>query len=180
MFWFIFVGVFAFFAVISFAMEGYLNTKGRSDGGWAFIGGIMVFLAMVCFVVGFGTSLYARSDQIENIENVRMYTAKAAVLEKKANELTTQFAGYLAETYPQFERDIFKQIAPDKVSLYMAKYPELKSSATLTTLVEQISKLQSDRYDQELKKQEVLKDLRFMPKNPWVIRSWIPPAPDEP
>ncbi|PIZ70616.1 MAG: hypothetical protein COY09_02535 [Candidatus Portnoybacteria bacterium CG_4_10_14_0_2_um_filter_39_11] len=145
-----------------------------AGGGIAF--SVATFILFVVFV--FGTMVqyaYQKSD----FEELRKIRASEVIYKDKAESLTKQFAGYLAEAYPQHERDIFKKISPDKVSFYMVKYPQLQTSQTLTALVAEISKLQGDYYGQQLKAQETLKNIRFRQVNPWFVNAVIPALPPD-
>jgi len=175
MFWF----VAALFCLIIMGACFAVSTRFSNGGedGWTIFGGFWAFFAIVAFVIGAFYSMSQRSDQIYDIESVKMYTVNTAILEKKADELTAQFTKDLAEIYPQLEKDIFKSISPDKVGIYLAKYPELQSSKTVMALVENISKLQTDRYNQELAQQGTLRDIRFRLNNPWAL-SWLIPRTD--
>lgn len=174
-----------FFVIAFFALSGlclwryrYLQKKDKNTG-WndgaqaaAWAGGIVLvvsFIATFCFYSG----------QVSDIENIQKYEQLEMIYDQKAKSLTAEFAKYLAETYPNFEKDIFKQISPEKVSLYVVKYPDLQSSKTLMTLVEQINQLQSDKYQQQINKAVVLKDMRFAVKNPWIYNSLIPRIPEK-
>jgi hypothetical protein len=129
----------------------------------------MLFLGLSLLFTGIGYS-----DQLSDIEEIKKIERFESIYKNKADTLTKQFAGYLAEMYPKYEKNIFDTIAPDKVSLYMVKYPDLKASATIMALVDNILKLQNDYYKCQLSKETTLKDMRFRVKNPWIFGGLIP------
>ena len=92
--------------------------------------------------------------------------------------MTRQFASYLATAYPQQEREIFNSISPDKIEIYLAKYPEIRSADTLMALVSEISKMQADRYQQKILREDAMKRLRLRQVDPWLIYWWIPTLPE--
>jgi hypothetical protein len=156
----------------------YLRCRHLEDDdlvtGWgcSFIASLVFVIALAgAHMITIGVNYYS---QIDDIESVKRYTNVEKIYQEKADALTTQFASYLAEAYPKHEKDIFNQIKPEKIGLYMVKYPELQASATFVALVGQIGKLQSDKYEQRVKKEEALKDIRVRIRNPWVFTSWLP------
>ena len=134
-------------------------------------------VSIIFLIILVGGTLISYSIQLSDIEELKKIKASETIYKSKAEALTRQFAGYLAEAYPKHERDIFTTIAPEKVSLYMVKYPELQSSQTFVALVAQISKMQNDYYGQQLKAQDILQDMRFRKVNPWTINRIIPEIP---
>jgi len=146
----------------------------NNDTDWE--GGAIVF--WFCAMLFLGASLVCTgisyTSQLDDFEEIKKIERFESIYKNKADTLTKQFAGYLAEMYPKYEKDIFNTIAPDKVSLYMVKYPDLKASATIMALVENILKLQNDYYACQLSKETTMKDMRFRMKNPWIFGGLIP------
>lgn len=129
-----------------------------------------VFVLAIGFVVS-TTEMY---NQINDFEDIKKFEKVGAIYRVKAEALTFEFTKHLADEYPKHERDIYEKIGPDQVTLYVVKYPELKASETLMALVEQINKLQSDVYDQQVKSEEALQRTRVRLRNPWNLRFIIP------
>lgn len=175
--------LFLYFALLMGVIAGIcfvvaITRKKKSEIDWAVGGGALsvISIALIAILLFFtACSVY---NQREDFEQVRKYAKLEVIYQVKAEALTVQFATYLAQAYPQHERDVFKSMSPGQISLYLVKYPELQASKTIVALVEQIAKLQNDRYDQQVKKEESLKDIRFRPHNPFVI-GWIVPAPPD-
>ena len=124
--------------------------------------------------MGLFASCIAWTDQISDFENVKKFQKIEAIYQKKANALTVEFAKHLAQTYPEHEKNIYEKISPDKVVMYFAKYPELRTSDTLVALVDHINKLQTDVYNQQIKTEEALKNTRYRLRNPWYLTFMIP------
>jgi len=138
-------------------------------GAWILsIIGIIILILSVFF-----TMLYY-SGQKSDYETLRKLKKCEAIYADKANSLTAQFKAYLAETYPQHERDIFDKVALNKPEVYLVKYPELRTIEGFMGLVGEIGKLQTDRYNQQIERERVLKNMRFAIKNPWIFYWWIP------
>lgn len=133
-----------------------------------------IIIAIILAVASIATSGVAWQEQINDFENIKKFEKVGAIYHVKAEALTIEFSKHLAEEYPKHERDIYEKISPDQVGVYLVKYPELKTSETLMALVEQINKLQSDVYDQQVKSEEALQRTRVRLRNPWALRFMIP------
>ena len=171
---FLFVaGFIAILAGLAFARYAILKAR-RNDNDWIAGGMIFTTIAVIVVMIGFVVSGVAWSDQISDFENIKKFQKVEVIYRAKAEALTAEFAKHLADAYPNHEKNIYDKISPDKVSLYLAKYPELKASETLVALVGHINKLQSAVYDQQIKVEQALKDTRFRLRNPWFFRFMIP------
>lgn len=144
--------------------EGFFMTS--------FIMGVIISLISVG-IMGLGT-IASYYGQINDIESLKQIDSVSIILKQKSDNLTAEFAGYLAKQYPELEKEIFKSISPDKVNAYLAAYPQIKSSETLMGLVNLINKLQGDYYDQKLKREETLKNIRVRLRDPMII-TWVIP-----
>lgn len=133
------------------------------------------FVACAAIVIASATvTLVSSSNQTWDNEKLIQLSQSKKIYQERAENLTKQFVNYLAEVYPNHEKDIYEKICPDNVDVYLAKYPELKSSETIIALVKQIRELNDDTYRQDLERAEVLCKMRFRPKNPWVIQWFMP------
>ena len=133
---------------------------------------------LVIFLLGSFASIFATADyyidQRRDFEEFKKVENVEIIYKKKAEVLTESFTAHLSGAYPDFEKGIFEEIKPNNVSVYLVKYPELKSSQTLMLLVEKINKLQDDIYDQQINKEKILKRIRFRTKNIWHWTYFIP------
>jgi hypothetical protein len=137
--------------------------------------GFTLFIVAIIIVVsGFICSLSVNSDQVSRSVELTKIEASEGIYRLKADNLTKQFASYLAENYPKYEKDIYSRIEPGKLDLYMVKYPELQTHKTLTELVKQIRDLQDKIYEQQLARVQVIGDMRFAVLDPWVYQ-WVMP-----
>lgn len=163
-------------AVIVFIIAGVFIVISRLANDSEWMAGCRIFSVVGLVAVGFAIfmTLDEYSSQRSEYEEVIKLTNCEMIYNSKSDALTKQFASYLANAYPEYEKNIFEKIKPENVDIYLVKYPDLKASQTIIALVEQISKLQNDIYDQKLEKESVLKDMRYRIKNPWIFNSWIP------
>lgn len=168
------LAVFLFiFSIMCFARYFILKAREkRSD--YDGCGAILLFFSLVLVATGFLVSGVEWANQISDFEDIKKFQKVEAIYQAKAEMLTTEFAKHLAETYPEHEKDIYDKISPDKVNMYFARYPELRTSETLVALVEHINKLQSDVYNQQINVEQLLKNTRFRRRNPWYYSFMIP------
>lgn len=141
-----------------------------NDDEWyvlCFISGIIVFIGVLM-------TFWSYSNQLDDIEEVKRINQVEQIYRQKAEALTKKFAEYLAEKYPEHEKEIFSKMSPDKIDLYLVKYPEIKASETLMALVAKIERLENQYYEQKILREAYLKEMRFRLVNPWKFHSFIP------
>jgi hypothetical protein len=136
---------------------------------------VCFFFATVAFLAGIIATAIGYTEQVSDIEKVEKFKATGEIYKEKAKNLTSEFARYLANDYPKHEREIFEKISPEKVSVYLVQYPELKAAETVTALVKAINRLQSKVYDQRIEAEECLKNIRCRPRNFWIYITPIIP-----
>ena len=124
-------------------------------------------------------SLWVYPAQINDFEEIRKFRAIEKIYTEKAENLTAEFKLYLANQYPDHEIKIFNKVKPANVSQYLALYPQIRSSETITLLVKNINELQNDIYNQQIKIVEYMKRVRFRKINPWNIKGLVPDVPEE-
>lgn len=141
-------------------------------GGFGFI---LCFFGVMVVFIGMINSLVTHSDQVGYGVELDKIAQFEETYQARADNLTKQFASYLVETYPQYEKEIFHNIAPGNLDIYLVKYPELQASKTIMALVDQERSLRDDIYKQQLARAEVLRNMRYNTLSPWVIQ-WMMPA----
>lgn len=129
---------------------------------------------LIVFGVGLLVTFIGITAQINNIENAKKYLETEAIFAEKSSKLTTEFAQRLALDYPNHEKNIFSDIKPGNIKIYLAKYPGLRAADTVLALVASINKLESDMYAQKVKRVHMEKEIRFNLRNPWYFTILIP------
>ncbi len=171
-----FVALAGFCILIQVIMDSKKIDNSEVSLLWGFAFG---FISLSFLIIAGIVSLIANSNQIYDGKNIAKITQFETVYQKRADNLTGKFAHYLAEVYPDHEKDIFNKVKPGDVDIYLAKYPELQASKTITELVGQIRSLNDDVYKQQLARAETLRDMSYRLANPWLIRRFIPEAQAE-
>lgn len=148
--------------------------------GTAIIMSVIAGLFLIFLLILPTTIAYV--NQLNDQAALRQYQENQAIYTKKANDLTHTFTTILSVQYPKFEQEIFskikpgesKTITPTQINAYMVAYPQLKTSAGLVKLVNEISKLRSKIYDQQLAATKTEKAIRVRHQNPCLV-TWLLP-----
>lgn len=141
----------------------------------AAFGAIFLIVVFIIMIILTTTTLYGISSQIKDQTILQKTIDLEKVYQERADNLTKQFALYLVDIYPQHERAVFDKIAPDGIDIYLVKYPDLKTSETIISLVIQIRELQDARYKQQADRAEILQQMRYRRQSPWIFHSFVPP-----
>ncbi len=152
-----------------------ITTKNLTrTGDWEFcivVSSVIIICLILIELIITPIEIYKqRKDYMSVLE----YNQRETIYEKKAKALTKEFASYLATTYPEYEKNIYNSIKPNKIDIYLVKYPELKTADTIMALVTEISKLQADKYEQQLLKTKYVRRMKFRSINPWLLSWFIP------
>ena len=145
-------------------------TEKANRDGCRIVSGVLTVLILLVLLLSNGEGYFNHIDNIESIERDKKVVT---IYKDKAVSLTKQFAKYLMN-YSDFEKDIYSQISPKDVEIYLVKYPELKSSKTVLALVDNIYKLQDDVYATEIAIEDHKKDMRARLRNPFIFTSILP------
>lgn len=140
--------------------------------GPAGFGFFLFFVGALLLTIGLINSMVAYSAQVQRGTELAKIDSFEKTYQMRADNLTKEFAHFLAGAYPQHEKDIFSKIEPGKLDIYLVKYPELQASKTITELVQQVRSLQDDIYKQQLARAETVRDMQFTVRSPWVYH-WI-------
>lgn len=128
-------------------------------------------VAVVIEVIANGVCYYG---QIEDIEKIIECEERKVIKKNKATILTAEFIKYLSGKYLDHEKEVFKGLTPDKVSIFAAGYPEVKASDTLLALVKKINELQTSIYDEDLNVANMKKNMRVRSRNLWILPFLMP------
>lgn len=155
----------------------YMFATGESSN-WAWSakkcwGNALQIAGVVLLVATLIATLAAYTGQVSSKNSIKQYRQNEIIYKVKAENLTTQFRGYLAVQYPKYEQKIFETFTHSPKLLFAA-FPQLQASTTLVALVQQISILQNQVYDQEIKISQAQKDMRVRRANPFYLGFLLP------
>ena len=172
MFWFLIILIPLLIAVWPTILYFTRVGKNREDPalGITVLSVISIILSIICLI----HTLVNYSFQIRDGEELVKIEKFEEIYQKKSDILTTKFSYYLANVYPEYEKNIFESISPEVIDIYLVKYPELKASETIMLLVSEIRMLQNDYYNQQLERAEVIRIMSYRKKSPWVIQWFMP------
>ena len=139
-------------------------------------GGINILLGIVLIgfiFVGVFVQFGNYSRQLSRYEEIRKTQTKIELHQEKLDDLTIKFEKLLSDKYPSLEKEIFKDISAQKTSdqllALLNKYPELKSSHTITQLVKQVRELTDKVYEKKMHLEDLCKTSRYKHISPWLI-----------
>jgi hypothetical protein len=141
------------------------------------IAGIVLMCVSLCYLIlAFIHDLSYYSNQLQRFESVRNYLKLINIYKEKQSELLIDFKSYLGEKYPDFEKQIFKNINESKSDMHIVlKYPELESSKTIMKLADEINKLADAVYSLREKVEYRCEDIRYYKNGKWeIIKPIIP------
>ena len=121
------------------------------------IGGLILITTII-------TQCVTYYHQVYDIERINKQYEFKKIQTKKSDELISEFKLYLAEIYPDIEKNIFDSIKPDNVTVYMMKYPEIKSSETITKLVSLINSIKGACYSYDFEISRIQQKIRVREK----------------
>ncbi|TSC52285.1 MAG: hypothetical protein LiPW41_496 [Parcubacteria group bacterium LiPW_41] len=172
MYWFIIIAMFTTLSLVCFLGTKFATRNNQSTwGGWGIA--FLVFSG-ISLIISIPKTLNGYSDQIENKENYTRLVQVENVFQKRAETLTKEFSNYLGDAYPKHERSIFDKMKPESINLYLVKYPEIQASKTVMALVDNIKGLRDSVYSKQIARADLLKDMRYRAKNPWIIQWGMP------
>jgi len=132
------------------------------------IGIVILCIAGVWLFASFVNNLVCYTEQLSRLEDIRAQLKNLDIYKNRQDTLIAEFKIYLADKYPEFEKDIFKLITDAKSDVNVIfKYPEIKSSKTLLKLVNEINELATKVYDKKVNLEYDYAKVRFYNANKW-------------
>ncbi len=136
--------------------------------GWV-ISSITLAITLIIQISKFYAQVKAVESVLEQQQNRKIYV-------RRAKEYIDEFKVYLAETYPKYEKKLFKIIKPENVTAFMIKYPEIKANETITKLVKMISRLKDSYYECDVEANKLNKEIRLRKRTMFLFCLPILPA----
>ena len=125
-----------------------LNFNPSKNGGWyEFFIGICLISAVIMIIVviiAISNTLIEKQSFRSKCNLIRKYRKDIVNLTNDIQRYKTEFKDIITEMYPQYEKEIFKNMQPqdfDSLSMIMVKYPELKFDGVLNGYVDKINDL---------------------------------------
>ena len=111
----------------------------------------------------------------KKVNRIKRYKKEADLNKDMYEELRDYYQKYLAEEYPQMERDIFLKIAesqPKELVALLQSYPELKTSTVFMSMIKQTTELVEKIYEKHKHIEQEIEELENIKSDPWLI--WKP------
>ena len=130
----------------------------------------VIFVIFFCVSVFYNMTWFREAKRIGN--NIERLKKEVVLREAIHKELSEYYKKYLAEEYPQLERDVFLKIAesqPKELVSLLQTYPELKTSVVLKDMITQTTELVEKIYHKKQKTEEQIECLENIKCDPWLI-----------
>lgn len=111
----------------------------------------------------------------KKVNCIKRYKREADLNNEMYEKLRDYYQKYLAEQYPQMEKDIFLKIAesqPKELVALLQSYPELKTSTVFMSMIKQTTELVEKIYEKYKHIEQEIEDLENIKTDPWLI--WKP------
>ena len=140
------------------------------------IGIVFLCISGVWLFASFINNLEKHTDMTKKFEEIIAKFKKLEIYKEKQSVLISEFRIYLADKYPDFEKEIFKLITDSKNDINVVlSYPELKSSETIMELVNQINIQSTAVYRYKVELENDYAEIRFYNMNKWFyIKASVP------
>jgi len=139
-------------------------------------GYVFFVVSGVWMIASFFNNLSKYNVMLEKFEDVRASLKNLDITIEKRNVLLSEFKLYLADKYPEHEKEIFKLITETNTDVHVIlKYPEIKSSETIMELVQLIEQSNREVYDYKYSLERDYAKIRFYKNNLWYyLRPTVP------
>jgi len=120
--------------------------------------------------------------QVKAVENIRWSYAIEKQSNKRLDDLTDMISKNLIEKYPKIEQEIFGSMGlekANKIMTYFVMYPQLKSSATITTAVEKIEGYYNHVFSMKSYRENMITEMRIRNRDISILYFLIPTFADE-
>lgn len=133
----------------------------------------LVFLGFLITCIFYQMS---KKQELLRIKNaIKRLNKQKTIKTKRYNELKGLYEKYLAEQYPNIEKEIFSKLAekPEDLTILLQTFPELKSSNTLSDLIDKSTSLIKSIYDQESRIEYKTEEFNNIKDDSWFFKSKI-------
>jgi len=146
-----------------------------NEDGAEFLFGLGYFFLGVAVITVFVTvfQTMALKQSYENTISLIKQNKKLIVLaQEKLAEYIKEASESMTKLYPEFEKEIFKNISPTNVNelrMYMAKYPEMKFNSVLEVHIENIRRLTAEIYEEKERLEYRYREIRDYQNSKWFL-----------
>ena len=149
--------MFVIMATASFVVGTHF--EGDPQKAFNIIGGILSDVTVIFMFACMFNNMMMRQDIKEHINKFFKISTDIETMEANLQRIKTEFTDYFTKLYPEHEKDIFSKISPhdaEQLSIYLAKYPELK----FNNMIEQLVTLVSDQMNNIIREKQALEECR--------------------
>lgn len=178
------VGSITVIAVETVYFPEFVSTSfatGREVIAFKIMGSMAALAALICFFVSVynvvNKHINEYKKQVERVENMISLKKSISIAKQQSRETTALLTTYLAEKYPQHEKELFELLSNcvEKESInVIGKFPEIQSSDTLKQLASTVKNLIKDVYTYKHSMERKKLSFKISTKNPMIMQSFMP------
>jgi hypothetical protein len=163
--------MFALLATLSFVLRGQFSNA-EVQNTFLVFGIIFSTASTVVAIVAVFQSMTLRQEQIKHVSAIKKEKKYAALVQEQFTEYIEKVAENLTKIYPDYEKEIFKSISPsdaEQLSVYLAKYPELKFNGVMQKHVETMRYYIDSIYSHKKEIQDIYEKIKNLQQCDWFL-----------
>lgn len=144
---------------------------------------LSIFFFSVTFIfltIGFFQNINLRDEQKKDIQSIKTYNQKIANKKKQMEIYKSEIESSLMKLYPEYEKEMFKSmnvVDAENLSIYIAKYPELKFNGVLKIYTDHLTSILCDVAQYGCYLEELYERIRIRNESSWFALKY--PLSDE-
>ncbi len=160
--------------LIWFGLAFYLEHKSRSTNDYEFSISLSASFTVILLIVLLISNLVGYYSHICNLEELNVIEDRIEVYENRLDRLENEVKSILVESYGQHEKELFDNMSPEGLSLFLVKYPELRASETFIDATNKLIGFNDKIYEQEIQRIELNRIINTRRRSPVVFRFILP------
>jgi len=151
--------------------KNFIDTPGPQEvviGLSVFFAGITFIFTAVCFF----QNLTLKETQKQDIQSITTYKKKISNKKRQMEDYKKEIESSLTKLYPEYEKEMFKAMNPsdaENLSIYLAKYPELKFNGVLKTFTDKLTTILNEVTELEQNLEYVYERIRNRNQCSWFL-----------
>lgn len=144
--------------------------------------GLAVLFSIVAFIFAIAAvfcTMNYREEQKQNIIRIKTYNTQIELKKKLIETYKSEVSNSLTKLYPDYEKEMFKTMNPsdaEHLSVFLAKYPELKFNGVLQSFTNQLTTMLHKINELEEYRSATVGSINNMNNNSWFIFKVAVPA----
>lgn len=115
------------------------------------------------------------TTQIKNIEQLQAKNYVIQLNESRVNQLTEIISTILLTTASEHEKEVYKSMSSDKITLFAVSYPQLQANTSFMKYCDEMTNLSKELLMQKQEVASMEADIRYFRRNVMIpFHFWLP------